>query len=292
MRLRYSKNDLGLSFATVTLAMIVYALAASIVAQLFHLDGKYWWTIVQYTLNTLVIGASAFIYAAIAKTDFVKATTITVKPRLAHIGWGVLATVFLITMMVPLNNWVMEGIAKLGLKKPSVDINMDIYSMIIVVCILPAFTEEIIFRGTIAQSLAANKNKPASLAIVGALFALFHMNPAQTIHQFVLGAFMALLVYRSGSIWTSVIVHLFNNVTAVVLSEFGADAFFEANAIWLFFVGLIGFAGCVTGYLFTTKSQWTTDEEQTKSTPASNVCLGVAAGICAVLWVLTLLVVE
>lgn len=103
---------------------------------------------------------------------------------------------------------------------------------------------------------------------------------------------MALLVYRSGSIWTSVIVHLFNNVTAVVLSALGADAFFEANAIWLFFVGLVGFAGCVTGYLFTTKSNWTTEDEQVKSSPASNVCLGVAVGICAVLWVMMLLVKE
>lgn len=293
LRTRYNKNDLGLSFATVTLAMVCYALFSSSIALIFKFDKQYWWTVLQLTLNTLIIGASAFVYAAISRTNVVKATTINRKPPIAHIGWGVLSTLFLITMMVPLNNWVMEGIAKLGFTKPSVDIDLDIASMIIVACILPAFTEEIVFRGTIAQSLADGKNKLASLAIVGALFALFHMNPAQTIHQFVLGAFMALLVYRSGSVWTSVIVHLFNNVTAVVLSAVGADAFFEANAIWLFFVGLVGFAGCIVGYLFTTKSKWTvSQDEPVKSTTASNVCLGVAVGICAILWVLTLLVAE
>lgn len=292
LRTRYNKNDLGLSFATVTLAMVCYALFSSSIALIFKIDKEYWWTVLQLTLNTLIIGASAFVYAAITRTNVVKATTINQKPPIAHIGWGVLATVFLIAMMVPLNNWVMEGIEKIGLKKPSVDIDLDIVSMIIVACVLPAFTEEIVFRGTIAQSLVGNKNKLASLAIVGALFALFHMNPAQTIHQFVLGAFMALLVFRSGSVWTSVIVHLFNNLTAVVLSYVGADAFFEKHAIWLFFVGLVGFAGCITGYLFTTKSKWTTDEEQTDSTTASKVCLGVAIGICAILWIATLLVAE
>ena len=119
MRIRYNKNDLGLSFATVTLAMIVYALIASIIAQTCNLEGKYWWTIVQYTLNTLVIGGSAFVYAAITNTNVVQATAINKKPPLAHIGWGVLATVFLITMMVPLNNWLMQLIVKMGLKEPS-----------------------------------------------------------------------------------------------------------------------------------------------------------------------------
>ena len=299
-RICYERNDLGLSFATVTLATLIYAFASAIVAQIFNLREQYWWRIVQLTLNTLVIGASAIVYAAITKTDFVKATTLNKKPLPAHIGWGVLATAFLIVMMVPLNEWIMEGIVRLGLKKLTVNIDLDIYSMIAIACILPAFTEEIVFRGTVAQSLAGSKNKLASLAVVGALFSLFHMNPAQTVHQFVLGAFMALLVFRSGSIWTSVIVHLFNNLTAVILDFVGADAFFQANAVWLFFVGLAGFAGAVVGYLFTTKSKWGTRAEsdetenagQVKSVAASNACLGVAVGICGVMWILSLLVSE
>ena len=169
LREKYSKNDLGLSFAAVTLAMVCYALFSSSIALIFKFDKEYWWTVLQLTLNTLIIGASAFVYAAISRTNVVKATKINQKPPIAHIGWGVLSTLFLITMMVPLNNWVMEGIAKIGLAKPSVDLELDIVSMIIVACILPAFTEEIVFRGTVAQSLVGEKNKLASLAIVGCL---------------------------------------------------------------------------------------------------------------------------
>ena len=159
LREKYSKNDLGLSFAAVTLAMVCYALFSSSIALIFKFDKEYWWTVLQLTLNTLIIGASAFVYAAISRTNVVKATKINQKPPIAHIGWGVLSTLFLIPMMVPLNNWVMEGIAKIGLAKPSVDLELDIVSMIIVACILPAFTEEIVFRGTVAQSLVAEDRR-------------------------------------------------------------------------------------------------------------------------------------
>lgn len=290
---KYTKNDVGISFAIVIIAVIVVNLIVAIIAQLFKLDyDNVVFNVVANAVNTLIIGGSAFIYAAISKTKVVKATKMNVKPPVAHIGWGCLATLFLITFMIPLNNWIADGIEALGLPRPSVDIEMDIVSMIFIAAILPAFCEEVIFRGTIAGALEGNRNKLASLAIVGALFSVFHMNPAQTVHQFALGAFLALLLYRSGSLWTTVIVHFFNNIFVIALSAiFGEsiDLFFEQNAIWLFFVGLICFAGCIAGYLFTTKSKWKVDEEQTKITGGSLAMLLVGVGVCLFMWIMTLI---
>lgn len=292
LREKYSKNDVGISFAIVTLTVIAVQLIASVVAQIFKIDVKnVTFNIVVNAINTLAIGGSAFVYSAISKTNVVAATKIKVKPPIAHIGWGCLATVCLITFMLPLTDWISDGIVALGLPRPTVDIEMDVVWMIIIAAVLPAFCEEIIFRGTIATSLEGNKNKLASLAIVGGLFAVFHMNPAQTVHQFVLGAFLALLVFRSGSLWTSVIVHFFNNIFVIAMSAiFGdnLDKFFNQNAIWLFFVGLICFAGSVTGYLFTTKSKWKTDDEQTKITGGSLAMMLVAVGVCLLVWILNL----
>ena len=295
LREKYSANDLGVSFAILTLATIAVQLVATIVAQIFSIDiNDTTFNIVANAANTLFIGGSAFAYAAISRTKVVTATKMNVKPPLAHLGWGCLATLFLIVLMVPLNDWIADGIVALNLPRPSVNIQMDVVSMIIIAAILPAFCEEVIFRGTIAQSLEGNKNKLASLAIVGGLFALFHMNPAQTVHQFVLGAFLALLAYRSGSLWTTVIVHFFNNIVVIAIDAiFGeqANVFFENNAIWLFFVGLICFAGSIVGYLFTTKSKWQseqTDGEQTKITKGSLAMLLVAVGVCLLMWILNL----
>ncbi len=99
--------------------------------------------------------------------------------------------------------------------------------------------------------------------------------------------------YRSGSLWTAVIIHFLNNITVVILSvTLGdkVDAFFIQNGIWLFFVGLIGFAGCIAGYLFTTKSKWQTDEEQTKISKGSLAMLLVAVGVCLFMWIMNLVV--
>lgn len=297
LRNKFSKNDLGVIFAMAVFSTIVISLIVSVVAQIFKIDSNNSvLQIVSSAVNTLVIGAVAFVYSATSKTKVVPAVKMNVKPPVAHIGWGCLATLFLITFMIPLNDWISQGIVALGLPDPDVPLHMDIVSMIFVAAVLPAFCEEVVFRGAIAGSQESNKNKLASLAIVGGLFALFHMNPAQTVHQFALGAFLALLYYRSGSLWTTVIVHFFNNIVVIALSAiFGkaANDFFAHNAIWLFFAGIICFAGAVCGYLFTTKSKWQAEPNGEKEVNYNKSCwilLGFSAGICLITWILVLFV--
>lgn len=85
----------------------------------------------------------------------------------------------------------------------------------------------------------------------------------------------------------------FNNIVVIALSAiFGdkVDLFFEQNAIWLFFVGLAAFAGSIVGYLFTTKSKWATGDEPLKLSTGSLSMLLCSAGICFVMWLITLFV--
>ena len=305
-RLNYEKRDMGSSFALAVGVMIIASLVLGLVFG--QASGPLYW--VMQALYTVLIGGSAFIYAAITKTNVVAATKLAKPPKYAHFLWGCLAVAFLIFCMTPLNNWLMDAIEALGLPRPSVNMDDNLAGLLVVACLLPCFTEEIVFRGTVAQSLEGNKNKLAALAISGALFALFHANPAQTVHQFVLGAFLTLLVYRSGSLWTSVIVHFFNNALVVVLSyctPLGADTFWTAksNLGWvlaLFFVGIAGFSLCVFGYVKTTKSVWQQNELQDSETEqdsvsknternvTSTVLLFVAVGVCLALWVTSLFV--
>lgn len=303
LRTKFNKNDLGASFGLTVLSVVVVSLAVSLVAQIFKIDMQdseskttYIFNIVATALNTLCIGAMAFVYCAGTKTDAVRATKLNVKPHVAHVGWGCLGTLCLIVAMVPLNGWIAQLIEVLGLPELGVSLDMDIISMIFCAAVLPAFCEEIIFRGTIASSLEGNKNKLATLAICGGLFSIFHMNPAQTVHQFFLGAFLALLMLRSGSVWTTVIVHFFNNIVVIILSAaFGesVDIFFEKNAIWLFFVGIVCFAASVVGYLYTTKSKWqlqSSEEEEPKYSKACFILLFTSVGVCALMWIVTLFV--
>ncbi|MGN1066590.1 MAG: lysostaphin resistance A-like protein, partial [Candidatus Fimimonas sp.] len=222
----------------------------------------------------------------------------------AHVLWGCVADVFLIAAMLPLNNWIFDLIEKLGLARPSVEMPLQLAPMLLVACVLPAVTEEFVFRGTVGQSLR-NGNKLASLAICGALFALFHLNAAQTVHQFVLGAFLALVMFRSGSVWTSVLLHFFNNVLAVALSfAFLDESVLTPYFVPMFCVGLAGFALCVFGYVKCTASSWektnSPQNGQTADTSSQNEqskqfnvwSLVFAVVVCLVLWVANLVLKQ
>ena len=61
IREKYSVNDVGAGFAIVTLAAIAVSLAVAVVGQIFKLTENGVFMIVANAVNTLVIGASAFI---------------------------------------------------------------------------------------------------------------------------------------------------------------------------------------------------------------------------------------
>ncbi len=297
MKISYNKNDLGKSFGLAVAAMLlVQVLLSAIFGQWIDMQSthfKSWVFWLVQAIYTLAIGSVALVYSKISKTNFLTATKIKTKPQWAHICWGCLATLFLISLMTPVNEWFLDLIEMTGLKRPSVDMPVQLAPMLIVATLLPAFTEEILFRGTISQSLEPSKNKWGSVATCGALFALFHLNPAQTLHQFVLGCFLTLLVFRSGSIWTSVIVHFFNNFVAVMIIFFMPDQTVFITYGWIFaLVGALGFVGCVVGYIFTTNSKWGAgdDEAVAKMDRTSLIILIVAVVACGALWVSSLFI--
>ncbi len=296
LRLNYEKKDLGFSFGFAVAVMMV----ASVVLTLIFGETQGWKFWLMQAIYTLLVGGSAFVYAALTKTNPVTAAKLNKKPRLAHLGWGFLAIVCLIFGMMPLNTMLMEAIEAMGLKRPAVELPNDVAGLIVVATILPAFCEELVFRGTVAQSAERMSNRYAALAISGALFALFHANPAQTLHQFVLGAFLTLLVFRSGSLWTSILAHLFNNALVVALNYtvLGTEEFWNVKTntgvvLGLMFAGLIGFGLCVFGYLKTTHSVWqknTEKDAREEKNTISLLVLCVSAAACLVLWVAGLFV--
>lgn len=294
LRLNYEKRDLGYSFGMVVAVMVAMSFVLNFI---FGQDPQGWRFWLMQGLYTLFIGSSAIIYAAVTKTNLIAATKLNVKPRLAHLGWGFLAVGCLIFFSMPLNSMVLDAIEAMGLKRPQVDIPSDIAGLIVVAAILPALCEEIIFRGTVAQSAKNMHGKVAALAVSGALFAVFHINPAQTLHQFVLGAFLTLLVFRSGSLWTSIAVHLFNNVLVVALdyTPLASNEFWNVKTntgavLGIMFAGLVAFSLCVFGYIKTTKSDWQPSDEKEKTDSLSLVVLIASVAVCVALWIMQLFV--
>jgi len=105
---------------------------------------------------------------------------------------------------------------------------------LIFIAALPAFIEETAFRGVILQGLRGLGYWPAVL-ISAALFALFHMNPAQTVYQFLLGIALAITVLETGSLFPGMAIHFLNNAFVILLTFFAPD-FLAGAQNWLIFM--------------------------------------------------------
>jgi membrane protease YdiL (CAAX protease family) len=91
---------------------------------------------------------------------------------------------------------------------------------IILVGIIPAFTEEMFFRGIILNGFKNNYSEKKAVIISAILFGIIHLNPWQFISAFIIGIFSALICIRTRSILLSIYIHMFNNIMAIVVLKY------------------------------------------------------------------------
>lgn len=92
---------------------------------------------------------------------------------------------------------------------------------LLVIAVLPAFFEELLFRGVILNSCENSLGSIRTIFIIGFCFSLFHGSPEQTLYQFIAGCAFAFLAIRSGSILPSIMMHFINNALIVILYACG-----------------------------------------------------------------------
>ena len=88
---------------------------------------------------------------------------------------------------------------------------------IIIIGVLPALGEELLFRGIIQQLFKKKfRNAHMSIWISAAIFSAVHMQFFGFLPRLLLGAMFGYMLEWSGSLWLPVIAHFVNNTTAVV----------------------------------------------------------------------------
>ena len=78
---------------------------------------------------------------------------------------------------------------------------------------VPAFFEELFFRGLIMTNLLP-LGKGFSIIVSGIIFGLVHGNHDQIFFAFVAGIALGYLYYKTGSLWPGIILHMLNNFIA------------------------------------------------------------------------------
>lgn len=86
--------------------------------------------------------------------------------------------------------------------------------------VLAPIAEELAFRGAALSRLSKAFGKYGAAAVSALLFALYHWDVTVLAYTFVLGFFLAVIAWRSGSVLPSIIVHAVNNLLTLLVGYF------------------------------------------------------------------------
>ncbi len=126
---------------------------------------------------------------------------------------GVLAINYIFTILSDAGNLIFSRVGVLADTAELLDFGEDAVSNIIYFVILvmaPAVLEEFCFRGVVCGRLA-RFNRTAAVIVSSILFSLMHMTVDQIPFAFAAGLLMGYVYLRTGSIWSSVLIHAVNN---------------------------------------------------------------------------------
>lgn len=137
-------------------------------------------------------------------------------PSALVVGFGVFE---LASLFVPVPEKVLESFSTALL-----DEKLSVPQLLLFLCAMPGFFEEIAFRGVLLHGLR-RRFHPAVLAlVVGGIFGLFHGALFRVAPTAYLGVVLAAVTLLSGSIYPAMLWHALNNALAVVvLPRLGQD---------------------------------------------------------------------
>ena len=136
----------------------------------------------------------------------------------------------------------------------------EIYRMgygasILIVALLPAVCEELLFRGFLYSSFEARMTQGKAIVLVSVIFGLYHMNVVQSTTTAVIGLAICYLSAQSESLIPGVLMHFLNNALSVTLTFYSdvVSKYLKGNSgtpgvvLELIYILLFGIVFCIIG---------------------------------------------
>lgn len=98
--------------------------------------------------------------------------------------------------------------------------------------LIPPLCEETFFRGILFRGILARFGPALALGATSLLFALLHRTVVQTGLMIFLGCYFGVLVYLTGSLWSSLVAHGVNNLAVLTLMWIYKGRLPEFTAPW------------------------------------------------------------
>ncbi len=176
---------------------------------------------ITIVLSQIIFAAIVLIYSRVKRINFIQASKIKFKFNiwyfLLSVGLGALL-LYGFSMFINLTDF---SILKLtDIESANLPISIDSIGMffvgILIFAVLPAVVEEFLFRGIIFNGLKQKFNAIGAITLSSLMFTIMHLNIYQVVYQFALGVVLAMIVYYTGSIFYSIILHFINNFLIVL----------------------------------------------------------------------------
>lgn len=97
----------------------------------------------------------------------------------------------------------------------------ELLAVVAVLAVVPALTEELLFRGYVQSNFAAAMRPSSAVLLTGTLFAFFHMSAGNLLPLALLGWYIGYIYLKTGNLAVPVAVHFLNNLAALLLLGLG-----------------------------------------------------------------------
>ncbi|MDE7439000.1 MAG: CPBP family intramembrane metalloprotease [Clostridia bacterium] len=230
----------GISFTALVIIYCIFSVVASAVTAIIansimskygyselsealkHIQKTDAFIYINYLLTPIMIAICVLFITKRNKIGFEQIFPIKCKPKYYLIS--VLLIFGLLFSLSNLNGVSVEFFKLFGYKpreSSSYFPNMSgglVVPAFIVIAILPAIFEELMFRGLLLNCCQNGMGSIRAILVTGFCFSLFHGSPEQTVYQFIAGCAFAFIAVRSGSILPSMLMHFINNALIVILN--------------------------------------------------------------------------
>lgn len=93
----------------------------------------------------------------------------------------------------------------------------DLFQMIFIIAVIPAFAEELFFRGVLQRIFIGITKRPwIGVLITAFIFSAIHGQFLGFFPRFILGALLGFMYWYSGSLWPGILAHFLNNAVQLI----------------------------------------------------------------------------
>lgn len=227
----YTSQETGIGFMVALLAPYALSLVVLLICYMIvssGVDSEALTNSLAYNIVSTLVSPVAFCIAFFA---FNKVKKIGIKA--AKVDFKIGTWNMIMCFVIPLVcyfgcMYFIGGIDHLlslgGYKLSGIDLPVDnsgwLLLSIILLALLPAIFEELVFRGILLNGLRDGLGDIPALFMSAFLFAIMHGSIQQLIYTFILGVVLGWIAMRTGSTFSSMLVHFLNNTIVVVINYF------------------------------------------------------------------------